>query len=482
MLISLRLHTNRFTGQIPLELSRLSLLQALTLNDNAMEGEIPHEFFQLKQLNILKLQNNQFRVPISESFSELKLLSTLILSGNNFQGSIPRHIFELSPLLSLDISNNNLTGPIIVGMKSSLMYLNLSHNSFTETIPEDIGKLEKAEVIDISTNDLSGTIPETIKNCRNLLVLDMSNNKLSGPLGEIFSDMEYLTNLNLSQNQIKGKIPANLANLKHLSAVNLSWNDLEGEIPQNFSVLSSLKHLNLSHNQLEGPVPQSGVFKNMPESNLAGNKGLCGTKSLGLCTKRSHGQSRHSLSRKTRLIMIPLVCISALLLFLIAIMSYKHYQNKRKLKEHETCNVDYTAALVLQRFETKDIETATEFFSEHNIIGSSNLSTVYKGRLEDGQIVAIKKLNLQQFAAESDKYFNREAKILSQLRHRNLVKVIGYAWESRKLKALDLEYMEQGNLEKIIHDPSVDRSTWILSKRIDVCISIAEAMFVILPL
>ncbi|KAI4368103.1 hypothetical protein MLD38_016703 [Melastoma candidum] len=65
-----------------------------------------------------------------------------------------------------------------------------------------------------------------------------------------------------------------------------------------------------------------------------------------------------------------------------------------------------------------------------------------EGQLVEGKFVAVKKLNLEQFSVESDRCFNRELKILSKLRHRNLVKVIGYSWQ--RLKALAWEYMENG--------------------------------------
>ena len=136
--------------------------------------------------------------------------------------------------------------------------------------------------------------------------------------------------------------------------------------------------------------------------------------------------------------------------------------------------------MTLKRFNPKELEIATGFFSADSIVGTSSLSTVYKGQMEDdGQVVAVRKLNLQQFSANTDKMFKREANTLSQMRHRNLVKVLGYAWESGKMKALVQEYMENGNLNRIIHDKGVDQSVisrWILSERVCIFISIASAL------
>ncbi|KAL2924939.1 LRR receptor-like serine/threonine-protein kinase FLS2 [Bienertia sinuspersici] len=478
-LFTVQIDRNRLSGKVPRELSKLSLLQDLSLHDNALEGEIPEELFKLERLTILELQNNQFDGVISDFFSKLELLSTLNLSGNKFQGFIPRNMTKLTHLTLLDLSHNSLSGAIpglfLASMKGLQSYLNLSNNSLSEKILEDIGMLEMVQSIDLSSNNFSGQVPATLKGCRNLLSLDLSVNQLSSNLQEeTFDGSNPLTSINLSRNQITGQIPASMAKLTLLNSLDLSQNKIGEKIPEKLGELSSLKFLNLSYNHLEGAITQSGVLRNIPASSYAGNKGLCGTNFLGSCTEKNNSNTLH---RKTLLILIPLLCSALLLIAVVALLYKMKCRKSRRNKEVETPELDNNAAaLTLRRFDSKEIETATDYFSENRILGNSNLSTVYQGRFVDGQIVAIKRLNLVQFAEESNKSFYREAKILSQLRHRNLVKVIGYAWESRKLKALVLEYMENDNLEKIIHDPLVDHSKWTISNRIKVFISISKGL------
>lgn len=134
----------------------------------------------------------------------------------------------------------------------------------------------------------------------------------------------------------------------------------------------------------------------------------------------------------------------------------------------------------LKRFTKKELEIATDFFSENNVIGHSNWSTVYKGKLEGDHdldhFIAVKKLNLEQFPSVSDKLFITELRILSQLKHKNLVKVLGYACETGKLKALALPLMENGNLENIIHNNEHRSRFTTIYERLKVLISVAHGL------
>ena len=74
-------------------------------------------------------------------------------------------------------------------------------------------------------------------------------------------------------------------------------------------------------------------------------------------------------------------------------------------------------------FNSKELENATGRFNENRILGKGGQGTVYKGMLVDGRIVAVKKCNtvdkgnLEQFV--------NEIIILSQINHRNVVKLLG---------------------------------------------------------
>ncbi|EOA33654.1 hypothetical protein CARUB_v10019823mg [Capsella rubella] len=124
-------------------------------------------------------------------------------------------------------------------------------------------------------------------------------------------------------------------------------------------------------------------------------------------------------------------------------------------------------------FSSRELEKATENFSSNRILGQGGQGTVYKGMLVDGRIVAVKKSKV----VDEDKLeeFINEVVILSQINHRNIVKLLGCCLET-KVPVLVYEFVPNGNLFEHLHDDSDDNTMATWKVRLRIAIDIAGAL------
>lgn len=94
-----------------------------------------------------------------------------------------------------------------------------------------------------------------------------------------------------------------------------------------------------------------------------------------------------------------------------------------------------------------DLMKATDNFHKGNIIGSGRTGTVYKAVLEDGTSLMVKRLQNTQ---HSDKEFTSEMAILGNVKHRNLVPLLGFC-TAKQEKLLVYKYMANGTLHDNLH-------------------------------
>ncbi|XP_071698917.1 G-type lectin S-receptor-like serine/threonine-protein kinase At4g27290 [Rutidosis leptorrhynchoides] len=95
--------------------------------------------------------------------------------------------------------------------------------------------------------------------------------------------------------------------------------------------------------------------------------------------------------------------------------------------------------------------TATNNFSEENKLGEGGFEPVYKGFLEDGQEVAVKRLS--RCSNQGVEEFKNEILFISKLQHRNLVKILGYCIQGEE-RLLVYEYMPNKGLDLYIYSKS----------------------------
>nr|TKR84491.1 receptor-like protein kinase HERK 1 isoform X1 [Populus alba] len=98
-----------------------------------------------------------------------------------------------------------------------------------------------------------------------------------------------------------------------------------------------------------------------------------------------------------------------------------------------------------RRFEMEELGLATKGFSEKNLIGLGKFGEVYKGLLNNGMIVAIKK----RPGAPSPEFVD-EVRYLSPIQHRNLVTLLGYCQENN-LQFLVYEYISSGSVSNHLY-------------------------------
>nr|KAJ0220914.1 hypothetical protein LSAT_V11C200072330 [Lactuca sativa] len=182
------------------------------------------------------------------------------------------------------------------------------------------------------------------------------------------------------------------------------------------------------------------------------------------CSPNRYLPSTHPSNNRSSMGVILGVSISMGVLFLVTVRYglynlIKKIKTMRKRKKFFKCN----GGLLLKQqeeadpslvdktilFTSHELEKATDHFNENRIVGRGGQGTVYKGMLVDGRIVAVKKSKVVD-ESQLEQFIN-EVVILSQINHRNVVKLLGCCLET-EVPLLVSEFISNGTLYDCIHN------------------------------
>lgn len=124
-------------------------------------------------------------------------------------------------------------------------------------------------------------------------------------------------------------------------------------------------------------------------------------------------------------------------------------------------------------FTLRDLEVATNRFSKDNVIGEGGYGVVYQGHLSNGSPVAVKKL--LNNVGQAEKEFRVEVEAIGHVRHKNLVRLLGYCIEGIH-RLLVYEYVNNGNLEQWLHGGMRQHGYLTWEARMKVLLGTAKAL------
>ncbi|PIN25772.1 Serine/threonine protein kinase [Handroanthus impetiginosus] len=437
---------------------------ATDLCDGSFEGLACNEHGQAVNIS---LQGRGLSGKIPPEIGQLKSLTGLYLHFNNLHGFVPKELANLTELSDLYLNVNNLSGDIPPGIAhmSNLQVLQLCYNKLTGNIPTQLGSLKKLNVLALQSNQLTGAIPAN--------------------LGELM----MLTRLDLSFNHLFGSIPLKLSSLPVLKVFDIRNNTLSGNVPlalkrldEGFQYANNPGLCGISFPSLQ-MCSVSGQNSNKPEPFGPGTRHL---PSKDIPESANVQQNRRDRSKKPQPAVVVGVFGLVIIMTVAGLLAFSWYRRKKQKigsafdssdgrlstdQNREVCrrsvspliNLEYSngwdplakgrdvnsfsqEVLESYMYNLDEVESATQYFSDMNLLGKSGFSAIYKGTLRDGSVVAIKCIS--KISCKSDEAeFLKGLKLLTSLRHENLLRLRGFCCSKGRGECfLIYDFVPNGNL------------------------------------
>ncbi|KAL0351337.1 UNVERIFIED_CONTAM: Wall-associated receptor kinase [Sesamum calycinum] len=200
-----------------------------------------------------------------------------------------------------------------------------------------------------------------------------------------------------------------------------------------------------------------------------------------LCPKGYHGDGQNcspgDSGESLVLKLVAGIAPAIIILLLVAFLLYWEHKRRSFNKMKQKFFLQNGGTLLLEKLHTRgrslesmkiftsfELKKATNDFNSNMIVGQGGFGTVYKGILPDNSVVAIKKS--KRIDLDQVEQFINEVLVLSQINHRNVVRLLGCCFET-EAPLLVYEFISNGTLSSHIHNQARARFlSWDIRLRI----------------
>ncbi|KAH1045359.1 hypothetical protein J1N35_036143 [Gossypium stocksii] len=384
-----------------------------------------------------------------------------------------------------------------LGNLAHIKSINLRNNSFTGKIPEEIGELKELEVLDLRCNNFSGLIPPQLGTSLSRTILLLDNNELLNQPSEAAksSCKQRFNTWNLSQpedaaqrrllEEKRSTTPSKSRKSPRLFGPALARHAPENpqspipsppsghEVRLNASALSPSPSEDKARPNVSTPSPSSknNVRPNASILSPSPSKHKVQSNASTASTSRPRSSS-HSQPA----ILAGAIGGTVCLLILIAITYlFKTYKVSTVKPWRTGLSGQLQKAFVTRvpKLKRSELEAACEDFS--NVIGSSTISTVYKGTLSNEVEIAVVSFpvkSAKDWSKNLETQFRNKIETLSKVNHKNFVNLLGYCEETEPFtRMMVFEYAPNGTLFEHLHIKESEHLDWSMRLRIIMGIS-----------
>uniref|UniRef100_A0A0E0GYQ2 non-specific serine/threonine protein kinase n=1 Tax=Oryza nivara TaxID=4536 RepID=A0A0E0GYQ2_ORYNI len=483
-LISLGISLNNFTGGLPEELGNLTKLKQFLASDNGFTGKIPDYLGSMTNLEEMRIGDIVNGISPLALISNLTSLNTLILRNCKIYGDLGAVDFSMFEKLSLlFLGNNNLAGRLPDGTSSSLKAMNLVANNFL------LGSTSNSNT---STRGSDNTIYEADPANLGAATYYVTGQTRWGvsSVGHYFRATDAKNIIYSSQN-FNNVVDSKLFETGRVSPSSLRYYGL-GLENGNYTVLlrfaeiafpDSQTWLSLGRRVFDIYIQGALKEKDFDIRKTAGGKSFSVVNRSFMVTVSKNFLEIHLFwadftptvrngipKSESKVGIIAGISVGAIVLVLAALFGVFTLLKKRRALAYQKEELYY---LVGQPdvFNYAELKLATDNFSSQNILGEGGFGPVYKGKLHDKRVIAVKQLSQSSHQGASE--FVTEVATISAVQHRNLVRLHGCCIDS-KTPLLVYEYLENGSLDQAIFGDSSLNLDWVT--RFEIILGIASGL------